>query len=77
MKTRRKGQGKDLYLNQYGIKAYNKGLQHKQAENIMRFELKITTMEKLSKKPLFLSDIATNTFGNQIARRCLFKNYVY
>ncbi len=45
--NRRVKLGYDCYLRQYGVKIYNKKLQYDLNENIIRYEVKVTTMEFL------------------------------
>jgi hypothetical protein len=51
--TREIEEGKIYYqckLSQFTIKIYDKGLQYQQVKNILRFELKVTTMQFFNKK---------------------------
>ena len=65
MKTRNRGAGKEVYLWQYGVKIYNKGLQYQGLvgnRNILRFEVKTKSMAKISYRVNCLSDLVDPKF---------------
>ncbi|TZF83248.1 hypothetical protein FW774_13245 [Pedobacter sp. BS3] len=74
MKVKGQGKGKEAYLNQYGIKIYNKGLQYRQPDNILRFEKKITIMDCLKKGHVYLADLTKPEFAEHGLRQ-LWESY--
>ncbi len=63
MRTFGQGEGKEVYFKQYGIKMYNKGIQYKQPENILRFEEKIFVMQRLRSQHVYLKDLMQQDFA--------------
>ncbi len=50
--------GKDCYLQQFGIKAYDKAKQYKLDHQVFRFELKVYKMEHLHKNKILISNLS-------------------
>lgn len=48
-------------LSHYQIKIYSKAIQYGLSENVLRIEIKCTKMQKISKLPLYLSDLLSPT----------------
>ena len=61
------GAGKDIYLQQYGLKIYNKSLQYSKIGNILRIEKKINKMICLGYGKVYLEDLKKMEF----AKYCL------
>ena len=71
MRVKGQGKGKEVYMTQYGIKIYNKGLQYGTKEFILRYEKKITTMDSLKRGKIFLSDLTNPEFANHCLKQLL------
>jgi hypothetical protein len=57
MKIKGQGNGREVYYNQYGVKVYNKSLQYKQPNHILRFEKKVMKMEVIGLGVIRLADL--------------------
>jgi hypothetical protein len=54
--------GVECNLSQYRIKIYSKTLQYKLKENVLRFEIQVKKMQKLSFEKVYLSDLLKLSF---------------
>ena len=64
--------GVELYRAEYGIKVYNKGKQYKLPENLLRFEVKVTTGKYLSRTGFHnLSDLISADAWRSLAGKIL------
>lgn len=64
--------GVELYRAEYGIKVYNKGKQYKLPDNLLRFEVKITTGKYLSRTGFHnLSDLISANAWRSLADKIL------
>lgn len=64
MKIKGKWSGKEVCLQQYRIKIYNKGLQYARDENILRFEKNYKKIINLQKGHVYLCDLMRIEFAN-------------
>jgi hypothetical protein len=63
MRIRGQGKGKEVYLQRYGIKMYNKALQFNQPENILRFERKVYKMDSIGQGVIYLTMLTSVDFS--------------
>lgn len=71
MKIKGKGKGNECYLDQYGIKIYNKGLQYNLESNVLRIEKKITKMRALKYGKIYLNDLLDTSLWQHCKRQLL------
>jgi hypothetical protein len=64
MRIRGQGKGKEVYLQRYAMKFYNKGLHQGQKENILRIERKVYKMDSIGRGIIYLRTILDANFAN-------------
>jgi len=64
MRVKGQGKGREVYLQRYAMKFYNKGLHQGQKENILRIERKVYKMDSIGRGIIYLADLLDADFAN-------------
>ncbi len=63
MRVKGQGKGREVYLQRYAMKFYNKGLHQGQKDNILRIEKKVYKMGSIGKGIIYLADLLDADFA--------------